>query len=146
LSVFALVRYNASDDANAQEDAQKWAAEIYGEDDADKTSGPRHDTNPVPSPKGKGKLGGNSSPQASLPTHTWCKDGLLVVNPDGEHPIYELIRNAEAKWADKHRRASKTLEQAVKEYERRYNRQPPIGFDAWCAPSDCSEAWDADNL
>ena len=59
------------------------------------------------------------------------ENGLVIVNPDGPHPIYELIRRAEARWVAKQHRSSKTLKQAVEEYERRYNRLPPKGFDHW---------------
>jgi len=64
--------------------------------------------------------------------HTWHPNGLLTVNPDSPHPIYELVRTAEARWAKKNAKASRTIEQAAKEYERRYGRPPPIGFDQWC--------------
>ncbi|THH07412.1 hypothetical protein EW145_g3402 [Phellinidium pouzarii] len=66
-----------------------------------------------------------------LPDHDWRTDGLLAVNPDGAHPIYELVRRAALQWEKKQRRASKTLKQAVREYERRYNRLPPKGFNHW---------------
>lgn len=66
-----------------------------------------------------------------LPSHQWRSDGLVDVNPHGAHPIYELVRQAEAQWQAKQRRASKTLKQAVKEYKRRYKRLPPKGFDHW---------------
>lgn len=66
-----------------------------------------------------------------LPNHQWRSDGLVDVNPNGAHPIYELVRRAEAQWEAKQRRASKTLKQAVKEYKRRYKRLPPKGFDHW---------------
>ncbi|GJN88899.1 hypothetical protein Rhopal_001870-T1 [Rhodotorula paludigena] len=49
------------------------------------------------------------------------------------HPIHHLIREAEDAWAAKVARQSKTLEQAVAEYERRYKQRPPRGFDAWFA-------------
>ncbi|KAG6330976.1 hypothetical protein ID866_8112 [Astraeus odoratus] len=66
-----------------------------------------------------------------LERHTYTSDGLLVVNPNGPHPIFELMRGAEEKWNAKLQRASKTLEEAVAEYKRRYNRPPPLGFDKW---------------
>ncbi|KIJ07245.1 glycosyltransferase family 90 protein, partial [Paxillus involutus ATCC 200175] len=74
------------------------------------------------------------SPQAEvrpLEEHTYTPDGLLVVNPNGPHPIFELMRNAEAAWEAKLARASKTLDEAVAEYKRRYKRPPPRGFDKW---------------
>ncbi|KAJ7489311.1 glycosyl transferase family 90-domain-containing protein [Mycena latifolia] len=63
--------------------------------------------------------------------HIYRDDGLLEVNPEGIHPIFELIRRAEAAWRDKLDRASTSLAQAVAEYRRRYRRDPPEGFDAW---------------
>lgn len=66
-----------------------------------------------------------------LQKHNYRSDGLLEVNPDGPHPIFELIRNAEVEWEAKLARSSKTLAQAVVEYQRRYKRLPPLGFDEW---------------
>ena len=48
-----------------------------------------------------------------------------------EHPIHELIRNATYQWDSLLARQSKTLGEAVSEYKRRYNRNPPRGFDDW---------------
>ncbi|KZT24399.1 glycosyltransferase family 90 protein [Neolentinus lepideus HHB14362 ss-1] len=69
--------------------------------------------------------------EEELPPHVYRSDGLLVVNPEGAHPIYELIERAEEAWDNKLRRASRTLGQAVEEYKRRYRRLPPKGFDHW---------------
>jgi hypothetical protein len=66
-----------------------------------------------------------------LQKHHYRSDGLVEVNPDGPHPIFELIRNAEAEWEAKLATSSKTLAQAVVEYERRYKRPPPLGFNDW---------------
>lgn len=68
---------------------------------------------------------------APLASHTRLSNGLLEVNPDGGHPILELIKTAEEEWSSKIARASRTLEEAVIEYKRRYNRPPPKGFDDW---------------
>lgn len=73
----------------------------------------------------------NGRPFFALENHTYTNDGLLVVNPNGPHPIFELMRDAEAAWDAKLARASKTLEEAVTEYRRRYRRAPPLGFDKW---------------
>ena len=64
-------------------------------------------------------------------SHSYEKNGLLTTNPDAPHPIHELVREAEALWRAKLRRASTTLEQAVMEYRIRYRRSPPKGFDHW---------------
>lgn len=66
-----------------------------------------------------------------LQSHTFRPDGLLEVNADGRHPIYDLIERAETEWDNKLRRQSKTLDEAVAEYKRRYHRAPPKGFDEW---------------
>ncbi|GAA5909757.1 hypothetical protein JCM6882_002666 [Rhodosporidiobolus microsporus] len=49
------------------------------------------------------------------------------------HPIHRLIRDAESAWHEKVSRQSRTLEEAVAEYRRRYNQPPPKGFDKWYA-------------
>jgi hypothetical protein len=66
-----------------------------------------------------------------LGTHHYGADGLLVVNPNGPHPIFELIQQAEEAWARKHDRASQSLSEAVAEYKRRYHRNPPLHFEKW---------------
>ncbi|GAA5896669.1 hypothetical protein JCM6882_005755 [Rhodosporidiobolus microsporus] len=48
-----------------------------------------------------------------------------------EHPIHGLIREAKQKWEDKKKRQSKTYDDAVEEYKRRYGRKPPQGFQHW---------------
>ncbi|GAA94742.1 glycosyltransferase family 90 protein [Mixia osmundae IAM 14324] len=47
------------------------------------------------------------------------------------HPVRELIDRARKDWNQKVARQSKTLEEAVDEYVRRYKRRPPRGFDIW---------------
>lgn len=64
--------------------------------------------------------------------HTYRSDGLLEVNPNGTHPIFDLITKAEASWYGKLRKASATFSEALEEYVRRYHRPPPKGFDKWC--------------
>ncbi|KAG8919514.1 hypothetical protein FRC00_011243, partial [Tulasnella sp. 408] len=80
--------------------------------------------------------------------HEWTElweaksDGKLVVPIDEKgnaiskvgftkHPLLDLIEEADKKWEATVKRQSKTLEEAVREYERRYNRPPPKGFDDW---------------
>ncbi|SPQ27219.1 a9b004c4-81da-411f-a4bf-bc72ac1d63e1 [Thermothielavioides terrestris] len=48
-----------------------------------------------------------------------------------EHPIEVLIRNAQADFSQMLERQSKTYEDAVNEYQRRYEVEPPPGFEAW---------------
>ncbi|KAG8682612.1 capsule-associated protein CAP1, partial [Ceratobasidium sp. 394] len=50
-----------------------------------------------------------------------------------EHPIPRLMLAAHRKHKGMLARQSATLSEAVKEYERRYGRQPPRGFDEWFA-------------
>jgi len=66
-----------------------------------------------------------------LEKHSYRSDGLLEVNYDGPHPIFELMGEAENLWTEKLQRASKSLVDAVGEYRRRYKRDPPKGFDLW---------------
>jgi hypothetical protein len=63
--------------------------------------------------------------------HIYLSNGLLQVNPEAPHPIYELIQNNKAAWANRLAHASQTLPRAIDEYKRRYSRPPPKGFDKW---------------
>lgn len=51
--------------------------------------------------------------------------------PEQPHPIWLLIDSARRLWARKLARQSKTLREAVEEYEHRYGRRPPKGFGDW---------------
>ncbi|KAF9462250.1 hypothetical protein BDZ94DRAFT_1166281 [Collybia nuda] len=48
-----------------------------------------------------------------------------------EHPIPKLMDAAETEFRKKLGGQSKTLKAAVTEYKKRYNRNPPKGFDEW---------------
>ncbi|KAF7798170.1 hypothetical protein EIP86_009387 [Pleurotus ostreatoroseus] len=48
-----------------------------------------------------------------------------------EHPIPKLMVEAENRYRKLLSSQSKTLEQAVAEYKRRFRRDPPLGFDDW---------------
>ena len=48
-----------------------------------------------------------------------------------EHPIPHLMDDAERRFRALLSRQSRSLRAAVKEYKRRYGRNPPKGFDAW---------------
>ncbi|EMD36971.1 glycosyltransferase family 90 protein [Gelatoporia subvermispora B] len=48
-----------------------------------------------------------------------------------EHPIPKLMAEAEDNFRQLLARQSRTLQEAVDEYKRRYNRDPPHGFDEW---------------
>jgi hypothetical protein len=48
-----------------------------------------------------------------------------------EHPIPKLMADAEGRFRKLLSRQSQTLKAAVNEYKRRYDRDPPKGFDHW---------------
>lgn len=50
-----------------------------------------------------------------------------------DHPIPHLMEDAELKYRKKMASQSKTIQEAVAEYQRRYRRPPPKGFDQWWA-------------
>ena len=68
---------------------------------------------------------------SSNAAHFYRTDGLLEASPIGPHPIFQLIENAESAWEEKRNKASKTLKEAYMEYQRRYGRRPPRGFEVW---------------
>lgn len=82
-------------------------------------------------------------PEAPLPTAsrtglTYHPNGYLLVQEPGTaseplepHPILTLIQRGEQRWQAKLANSSRTLEQCVKEYRRRYARPPPYGFEKW---------------
>ncbi|KAG7089382.1 hypothetical protein E1B28_011072 [Marasmius oreades] len=94
---------------------------------------------PEPSPRlpnedyytGKNGLGKSQGEESGSKLHLYRQDGFLEVNHNGRHPILELMERAEKDWKAKLERASTSLEDAVKEYKRRYKRDPPKGFDQW---------------
>jgi hypothetical protein len=47
------------------------------------------------------------------------------------HPITFFIDQAQAAWAEKNARQSTKLQEAVEEYQRRYDRGTPLGFEKW---------------
>ncbi|KZO99021.1 glycosyltransferase family 90 protein [Calocera viscosa TUFC12733] len=47
------------------------------------------------------------------------------------HPIPQLMLDAQTKFRALVARQSQTLDQAVREYKKRYKRSPPKGFDKW---------------
>ena len=54
-----------------------------------------------------------------------------ATRPPIHHPIPKLMADARESFDQKIARQSKSLDQAVAEYERRYQRAPPKGFDEW---------------
>lgn len=55
----------------------------------------------------------------------------MAPRPPIHHPIPKLVADAREKFETKVKNQSKTLKEAVREYRRRYNRDPPKGFDKW---------------
>lgn len=51
--------------------------------------------------------------------------------PKHHHPISKLAEEARAKFANTQLRQSRSLNQAVAEYSKRYKRSPPPGFEEW---------------
>lgn len=62
------------------------------------------------------------------------RDGRLLIVEGQEHPIPRLIERAKRRWRKLNDKQSKTFTQAVREYMRRYGRNPPKGFDQWFVP------------
>ncbi|KAK1229965.1 hypothetical protein PQX77_006959 [Marasmius sp. AFHP31] len=70
----------------------------------------------------------------SLNSDTYHSSGLLEVNLNAtlEHPIHILIERSRIIWEQKVAKQSKTLKEAVSEYQRRHSgRAPPLGFEKW---------------
>lgn len=70
-------------------------------------------------------------------THTTTSAGSLqgfnaLNNPEGAaHPVKQLHEHAVREFELLTLRQSKSLIKAIDEYERRYKRKPPVGFDHW---------------
>ncbi|KZO90803.1 glycosyltransferase family 90 protein [Calocera viscosa TUFC12733] len=56
---------------------------------------------------------------------------LPAFSRNAKHPIEKLMSDGQRAWEAKLRRQSKTLDEAVAEYNRRYGFAPPKGFDKW---------------
>ena len=65
----------------------------------------------------------SNSPKPRIPIHA---------KPES-HPILQLIDNAAQEAANTLKKQSKTLQEAVNEYRRRYGLHPPPNFDKWYA-------------
>ena len=78
---------------------------------------------------GRRSISPSSAPRANaqwtLPSFTQSRAVLK------EHPIPQLMAEAEEKFKQLLSRQSTTLKRAVAEYKRRYGRNPPKGFDQW---------------
>jgi hypothetical protein len=78
-------------------------------------------------------LSSSNSGLRSNGSHYYSPSGHVVIadGEDGEHPIPQLLLLGEKRWEDMLARQSRSLEEAVLEYQRRYARNPPKGFDKW---------------
>ena len=75
---------------------------------------------------------------STFPGGIWTQPTLT--KPSHRHPIEELILKGQADLVDLVDGQSKTLEEAAKEYIRRYLREPPPGFDKWFAYAKSKES------
>ena len=68
------------------------------------------------------------------------EQGLLYFNSsvNARHPIVELIEQSQRQWEDKLARQSRTLHEAVVEYERRYSERC-VQF-GWCPSRPAAHA------
>jgi hypothetical protein len=84
-----------------------------------------------------GLFAGHLSTSNHVPTDPPTPEQLQHSRPTrltgtvAEHPIPNLMDEAERRFRTKLSRQSRSLRAAVKEYKRRYGRNPPKGFDAW---------------
>ena len=69
--------------------------------------------------------------KVEIKPHNYMDNGLVAVNPQGRHPIFDLLTRSQEAWRQKTSKQSTTLWQATKEYRKRYQRPPPKGFDQW---------------
>ncbi|KAL8995287.1 MAG: hypothetical protein Q9169_004931 [Polycauliona sp. 2 TL-2023] len=56
------------------------------------------------------------------------------------HPIEYLVHKSRPEFSATIERQSKSLQEAIQEYERRYRRSPPPGFDSWYRMADEANA------
>jgi hypothetical protein len=86
---------------------------------------------PLDSPTTPNTPTSHPPPKTILTPLIFRDDGLVEVNYNSRHPIYDLIDKAKSDWNNKLARQSKSLREACLEYKRRYKREPPPGFDKW---------------
>lgn len=75
--------------------------------------------------------GSSSRPALEATLAAPRKDGRLILEAGKKHPIPALMKRAKKQWEELKGRQSKTFAEAVREYRRRYDREPPKGFDKW---------------
>lgn len=74
---------------------------------------------------------GASLPLGSASSAPSTQNGFFGLTGSRKHPIELLVKQAKTKHVMMVNRQSKTLDQAITEYKRRYSRNPPPGFDHW---------------
>ena len=119
-----LARKHTKDDVDQEDDdlpddAADESLEDITQEDIDRFSHPALASHTLPNLPG---------------AHRYSPTGHLVISPDeavAEHPIPQLLKLGERRWEEMIGRQSRTLNEAVDEYTRRYGRAPPRGFDVW---------------
>lgn len=82
----------------------------------------------------------------SLSKAAWPHVLTSTITPSSRHPIEELILEAHKDFARLQSQQSKTLRSAVKEYQKRYLRKPPPGFEKWFAYAKAKQSPLVDNF
>ncbi|KZZ91335.1 Lipopolysaccharide-modifying protein [Ascosphaera apis ARSEF 7405] len=70
-------------------------------------------------------------PEVVPPASEFPLEGPLGGTSDSDHPIEQLIKQSANKFNQRKEKQSKTLKDAVEEYQRRYSMPPPPHFDVW---------------
>ncbi|KAI5302600.1 capsule-associated protein CAP1, partial [Ascosphaera pollenicola] len=73
----------------------------------------------------------NGRPEVVPPASDFPPEGPLGGTSDPDHPIEQLIKQASSRFDQRKQKQSKTLREAVEEYQRRYSMPPPPHFDVW---------------
>jgi hypothetical protein len=82
----------------------------------------------------------------SLPKAAWPHVSTGTIPLNSHHPIEELILKAHKDFANLQSQQSKTLRSAVEEYQRRYLREPPPGFEKWFSYAKAKQSPLIDNF
>ena len=78
------------------------------------------------------------TPTTTDPEVVWVDAAVVTGGPQpkevpsaDQHPIHHLLNKSRRDFSDIEKRQSQTLEDAIKEYRRRYGMPPPPHFDKW---------------
>ncbi|SCZ88022.1 BZ3500_MvSof-1268-A1-R1_Chr2-1g04138 [Microbotryum saponariae] len=115
----------------ASEEAESGA----GLDDEESDYTPPGSKKPTEATKGRqGKLPkAKSTLSTAIELPAARRDGRLLLKEGEVHPIPAMMARAKRQWKELKGQQSKTFKEAVAEYEKRYRRKPPKGFDQWYA-------------